>query len=108
NLDHRQKGLLWYSTYKVGFDGVYVFRKRSEKDQNLNFTLSFPTSQAIYDDLIFTIDDAPVTLKNERNSATGSATIPAGKTASLKVGYKSQGLNDWRYSFGSGNTTNED
>src|SRR2546422_3688334 len=23
NLEHRQKGLLWYSTYKVGFDGAY-------------------------------------------------------------------------------------
>src|SRR5438477_8222138 len=26
SLDHRQKGLLWYSTYKVAFDGVYTFR----------------------------------------------------------------------------------
>src|SRR6195256_4958215 len=26
NLEHRQKGLLWYSTYKVAFDGSYSFR----------------------------------------------------------------------------------
>src|SRR5262245_30161919 len=25
NLEHRQKGLLWYSTYKVAFDGAYSF-----------------------------------------------------------------------------------
>src|ERR1043165_7865588 len=25
NLDHRQKGLLWYSTYTVNFKGVYSF-----------------------------------------------------------------------------------
>src|SRR5919206_7364 len=25
-LEYRQKGLLWYSTYTVGFDGTYVFR----------------------------------------------------------------------------------
>src|SRR5262249_17970705 len=25
NLEHRQKGLLWYSTYKVRFSGVYGF-----------------------------------------------------------------------------------
>jgi len=108
NLEHRQKGLLWYSTYKVGFDGAYAFRNTSDKDQNVIFTLTFPTSQAIYDDLVFTVDDAPVVLKNEKNSASGSAKVAAGKTAYLKVGYKSQGLNDWRYSFGGISTKNED
>jgi inner membrane protein involved in colicin E2 resistance len=100
NLEHRQKGLLWYSTYKVGFDGAYAFRNTSAKDQNVTFTLNFPTAQAIYDDLVFTIDDVPIALTNEKNSAIGSAKVAAGKTANLKVGYKSQGLNDWRYSFG--------
>jgi inner membrane protein involved in colicin E2 resistance len=101
NLEHRQKGLLWYSTYKVGFDGSYSFRNPSDKDQTVDFTLSFPTAQAIYDDLVFTIDDVPIALKNEHNSASGTARVAAGKTANLKVGYKSQGLNDWHYSLGS-------
>ena len=100
NLEHRQKGLLWYSTYKVGFDGAYSFRNPSDKDQNITFTLNFPTAQAIYDDLVFSVDDAPITLKNEKNSASGTARVAAGKAANLKVGYKSQGLNDWHYSFG--------
>ncbi|HXI23073.1 MAG TPA: inner membrane CreD family protein, partial [Pyrinomonadaceae bacterium] len=60
-----------------------------------------PTAQAIYDDLVFTVDDVPLTLTNGKNSASGTAKVAAGKTAYLKVGYKSQGLNDWRYSFGS-------
>lgn len=100
NLEHRQKGLLWYSTYKVGFAGAYSFRNTSEKDQTITFVLNFPTVQAIYDDLVFSVDDVPVTLRNEKNSASGTARVAAGKTASLKVGYKSQGLNDWHYSFG--------
>jgi inner membrane protein involved in colicin E2 resistance len=99
DLDHRQKGLLWYSTYKVNFDAAYAFRNPSDKDQTVTFTLEFPTSQAIYDDLVFTVDDAQINLKNEKNSARGTARVAAGKTANLKVGYKSQGLNDWRYSF---------
>src|SRR5439155_23159768 len=53
-LEHRQKGLLWYSTYKVAFAGAFSFRSRSDKDQNVTFTLDFPTAQAIYDDLVFT------------------------------------------------------
>src|SRR5262245_7814870 len=100
NLEHRQKGLLWYSTYKVGFDGVYGFHNPSDKDQEVTFSLNFPATQAIYDDLVFTVDDVPLSLKNQNNSASGTARVAAGKTAYLKVGYKSQGLNDWRYSFG--------
>ncbi|HVS82361.1 MAG TPA: inner membrane CreD family protein [Pyrinomonadaceae bacterium] len=102
NLEHRQKGLLWYSTYKVAFGGAYSFRNTSDKDQNVTFALNFPTAQAIYDDLVFTVDDVPVALTNAGNSAGGTVRMAAGKTATLKVGYKSQGLNDWRYNFGSG------
>jgi inner membrane protein involved in colicin E2 resistance len=106
NLEHRQKGLLWYSTYKVAFDGEYSFRNSSDKDQDVTFRLDFPTAQAIYDDLVFTVDDAPLALKNEKNSANGAVHLAAGKVTKLKVGYKSQGLNDWRYSFGYGNSVN--
>jgi inner membrane protein involved in colicin E2 resistance len=99
-LEHRQKGLLWYSTYKVGFAGLYAFRNTTDEDK-VTFTLKFPTEQAIYDDLVFTVNDAPVTLTNEKNSATGTATVKPGETATLKIAYRSQGLNDWRYTFGS-------
>src|SRR5918993_4280265 len=30
DLEHRQKGLLWYSTYRVGFAGEYVFRNTTD------------------------------------------------------------------------------
>jgi inner membrane protein involved in colicin E2 resistance len=103
NLEHRQKGLLWYSTYKVAFDGAYAFSNTSDKEQTITFALAFPTTQAIYDDLVFTVDDVPLNLTNGKNSASGTAKIAGGKTAVLRVGYKSQGLNDWRYSFGGPN-----
>src|SRR5947207_2509592 len=67
------------------------------------FYLAHPTTQAINDDLVYTVDDVPLTLTNGKNSASGAAKIAAGKTGVLKVGYKSQGLSDWRYSFGSAN-----
>jgi len=100
-LEHRQKGLLWYSTYKVGFDGTYVFRN-STKQEKVTFTLKFPAERAIYDDLIFTVNGAAVVLTNENNSATATAPVKPGETATLRVAYRSQGLNDWRYNFGGG------
>jgi inner membrane protein involved in colicin E2 resistance len=106
NLEHRQKGLLWYSTYKVAFDGDYTFRNTSDKDQNVTFRLNFPTAQAIYDDLVFTVDGAAAPLTNGKNSASGTVVVKAKSAALLKVAYKSQGLNDWRYNFG-GQATSE-
>jgi inner membrane protein involved in colicin E2 resistance len=101
DLEHRQKGLLWYSTYKVAFAGVYGFRNTSDKEKNVNFTLNFPTSKAIYDDLVFTVDGTPVSVSNHENAAMGSVKVAAGQSVRLAVGYRSQGLNEWRYSFGS-------
>ncbi|HUS11286.1 MAG TPA: inner membrane CreD family protein [Pyrinomonadaceae bacterium] len=101
DLDHRQKGLLWYSTYKVAFAGNYGFRNTSDKEQDVTFVLNFPTLKAIYDDLVFSVDGVPLPTSNLENAAMGHVKVPAGQTAQLAVGYRSQGLNEWRYSFGS-------
>lgn len=100
DLEHRQKGLLWYSTYKVGFAGTYGFRNTSDKEEVVTLVLNYPTTKAIYDDLVFTVDGAPVAISNQQNAAIGSVKVPAGQVVRLAVGYRSQGLDEWRYSFG--------
>src|ERR1043165_5502443 len=100
DLEHRQKGLLWYSTYKVDFSGNYTFHNPSDKEQLVDFKLQFPTTQAIYDNLVFTVDGSPTVISNENNVAMTSIKIGGGKSAQLAVGYRSQGLNQWRYSLG--------
>lgn len=100
-LEHRQKGLLWYSTYKVGFDGTYVFRNATQQER-VSFTLKFPAERAIYDDLVFTVNGQALALTNENNAATGTATVKPGEAATLHVAYRSQGLDEWRYNFGAG------
>lgn len=105
DLEHRQKGLLWYSTYKVAFSGVFRFRNTSDKEEPVDFTLKFPTSQAMYDDLTFTVDGNPVPVSNHDNTSTGRVKILPGHSVQLALGYRSQGLDEWRYSFGSQNVT---
>jgi inner membrane protein CreD len=100
NLGHRQKGLLWYSTYKVDFLGNYTFRNSSATEQSVRFDLKFPTSRAIYDNLTFSVDGVPVALSTSNNAVRGTAKVGPGKVAQLTVGYSSQGLNEWRYGFG--------
>lgn len=105
-LEHRQKGLLWYSTYRVAFDGTYAFRNNTPQDK-VTFTLKYPTERAIYDDLVFTVNGSAVELKNEKNAAVGIAQVKPGEMATLHVAYNSQGLNDWRYNFGGDTKTGD-
>ncbi len=102
NLEHRQKGLLWYSTYKVKFAGEYAFRNDTAQDLDVTFNLPFPADQAIYDNVVFSLDGAPVQFKNEGNAAQATRRLEAGKTALLKVGYASQGMERWSYKFSQG------
>jgi inner membrane protein involved in colicin E2 resistance len=99
DLEHRQKGLLWYSTYKVGFNGSFTFENTTDEEAVI-FTLQFPTPQAIYDDLVLTVDGKPIKLENHKSSVRGTARIAPGSSAVLAVKYRSQGLESWRYHFG--------
>jgi inner membrane protein involved in colicin E2 resistance len=102
DLEHRQKGLLWYSTYTVLFAGEYDFTNSSSQNQDVTFQLCLPSKQAVYDDLLMSVDDQPLTVTNSNDSAFGSIQVPAGKTVVLHASYRSQGLDSWRYNFGDG------
>jgi hypothetical protein len=45
-LEHRQKGLLWFSTYTVAFRGVYRFRNTTGRDKAVDFNFPYPANQA--------------------------------------------------------------
>jgi inner membrane protein involved in colicin E2 resistance len=102
DLAHRQKGLLWYSTYAVAFQGDYGFTNTSGSNQAVTFSLSFPSQQAVYDDLVMSVDNQPIPVKNAGPGVEGTARVASGKTCILHVGYRSQGLDSWRYKFGDG------
>ena len=100
DLEPRQKGLLWYRTYKVDFAGDYTFHNTSDKVQAVTFTLPLPAVKAMYDDLSLSVDGVALQVAPKEASAVGTAHVAAGKTALLKVSYRSQGLDTWGYRFG--------
>jgi len=100
NLEHRQKGLLWYSTYKVDFAGAYTFRNPTSAAQDVTFTFNFPAAETIYDNLVVTVDDQPVSTQNQKTALLATARVAGGQAATLKVSYLSQGLDSWKYNFG--------
>jgi inner membrane protein involved in colicin E2 resistance len=100
NLDYRQKGLLWYSLYKVGFAGTFTFHNTSSNAEAMTFRFKFPAQQAIYDDFVMSVDGNPVSVNNEGGVAIATSSVPAGTDVRVHVGYRSQGLDSWYYSFG--------
>ena len=99
DLEHRQKGLLWYSTYKVAFAAHYLLKNTTD-EETVDVLVYLPTAQAIYDDVIFTVDGEAVPFINEKSALRGTVRIARGHTAVLLVKYRSQGLESWRYHFG--------
>jgi hypothetical protein len=100
DLSHRRKGLLWHATYAVSFDGEYTFRNPDARDHRVAFSLPLPTPQAVYDGLSMSLDGVPLETEAGQTAATGSAAVAAGATAVLRVAYRSQGLDSWRYRLG--------
>jgi inner membrane protein involved in colicin E2 resistance len=96
----RQKGLLWYSTYKVAFTGDYEFRNPGAEPKAMRVYLRFPAAQAVYDDLQFIVNGQPVMPFSEKERAWAKVDCPANGSVSLRVRYKSQGVESWKYSFG--------
>jgi hypothetical protein len=99
DLEHRQKGLLWYSTYGVTFDGTYRFRNTSDSD-SITIEFRLPAAQAIYDELRVTLNGAPAAYRPENQAILTTARVPRGDSLVLGVAYTSQGLDQWRYALG--------
>jgi len=100
DLEPRQKGLLWFSTYKVAFQGDYRFRNDTDHDQLVTFELKYPESRALYDAVVLTVDGKPLELAG--GAIAAKTNVAAGATAQFHVAYRSQGLEQWRYSLGNG------
>jgi inner membrane protein CreD len=99
-LEYRRKGLLWYSIYKVQFGGLYVFRNPTQAQQTVTFRLPFPAQQAVYDGLTMQLDGHVLPFTSDKDGAIVSAWLAPGQSASLRTGYRSQGMERWRYKLG--------
>lgn len=99
-LDHRQKGLLWYSTYVVDFDGVYTFTNPSTASQRFTYQMQFPAEHAIYDGLVIQVNGRPLPLQSDNKGAHVVAELQPGELATVRVAYRSHGLGSWRYRLG--------
>jgi hypothetical protein len=113
-LQHRRKGLLWYDTYTVGFQGRYRAVNPDAQERPLVVRFVFPSTEAPYDGFSLRVNgvEAPLVDAAAPSGAPGSASVadatrvvtartvlPAGGEASAEVRYRSRGLDTWTYAL---------
>jgi len=101
DLSHRKKGLLWYDTYKVNFQAKYLIKNPSPRQESFKVAFSFPAQNAVYDNFRLTVNGKPVEI-NDFSQKTITIPLPlkAHEEGTLEIGYLSQGMDQWHYSFG--------
>lgn len=99
-LAHRKKGLLWYDTYGVGFDGRYRVRNPDAVARRIGVEFAFPSASAIYDQFRFRVNQqaAGQVTDLSRGLQTHVMLPPGGETL-IEVAYESRGLGQWTYAF---------
>ncbi len=101
-LHPRQKGLLWYSTYGYSFRGVYRLRNERTEPLPVRVALPFPSGHGVYDDVRLLVNGKQQAVRQQGQHAETDAVIPAGGVIEVEAGFRAQGLDSWRYSFGQG------
>jgi hypothetical protein len=100
-LDHRKKGLLWYSTYRVVFLGEYRVVNNSAEPQEMFVDFSFPAKGTVYDNFHFAVGGQEIrNIELESGNITKAFMLSPGKAEEIQISYESQGLDEWSYDFG--------
>jgi len=99
HIDYRQKGLLWFSTYRVDFDGAYTLQNPTQREEEFVIQLPFPAQQAVYDNVQLLLDDKPLAVTFSGSQAVARTRMAAGANSVLHAAYRSHGLDSWRYTF---------
>lgn len=100
-LDYRKKGLLWYSTYHVDFSGKYAIVNSADCGRDLTFSFNLPSANAVYDAFHLIVDGKDVEdLKLSSGVISETFKMAAGQKKEIEIKYKSQGMDEWNYTFG--------
>lgn len=105
NLEHRQKGLLWYSSYKVHYSSNYRITNSTDAQRTVFVSFPLPAQQAIYDNFRLVIGQkeiknvSPSTAPGSSNTLLQSVDVAPGASEDFSISYDSQGLDTWTYKF---------
>ncbi len=100
-LDHRKKGLLWYSTYRVEFSGKYQIKNNSDEPREIFLDFRLPAKEAVYDNFRFVVAGREIQdIELKSGNITRAIQLSPGQSENVEISYESQGLDEWSYDFG--------
>ena len=100
-LEHRKKGLLWYSTYCVAFSGKYQVINNSDNPREIFLNFKLPTKGGGYDNFRFTVGGEEIRdIEPQLGHITKSMQLSQGQSEDIEISYESHGLDVWSYDFG--------
>ncbi len=102
HIDYRQKGLLWFSTYRVRFAGNYTIQNPTGQEETFTIRLPLPSKQAVYDGMEISLDGQVLPLDFAGADVIARGALKANATGAVRIAYRSQGQDNWSYKFSSG------
>ena len=98
-FDPKQKGLLWYRTYKAEFSGTYLVKNPTPIPQTIYVEFKFPAAETRYDSFSLKFGEK-LTDKTPVNGVIRESLLLApGEKIPLAVAYSATGINQWTYSL---------
>ncbi len=103
DLQHRQKGLLWFATYGVDFRASYGFQNLSGAAQVVELHFPLGTNNAVYDGFaVERVDGTPVEVAIANGEASWQDDFKAGERRDYAVRYRSRGTSSSGYELTAG------
>jgi inner membrane protein involved in colicin E2 resistance len=101
NLEYRQKGLLWYSIYRVRFGGKYRVTNYTDEERDIFFNFSAPAQSGVLDNFRFVVGGKEIpNLPFNAGVLSQKIRLAPGQSEIVEVEYGSQGMDEWWYDFG--------
>ncbi len=97
--DPKQKGLLWYRTYKVAFTGEYLVKNPTQIPQTIYVEFKFPAADTRYDSFSLKFGEKLSDKTPVDGVLRESLLLAPGAETPLAVTYAATGINQWTYSL---------
>lgn len=109
DLEHRKKGLMWFPTYEVAFDGRYTFANEHDEARRLEVTFPLEKADALYEGFeVLNAEGQRVRADVTDGVARFEDAIGARSKQSYRIRYRSRGTSRFSYQLTAGTGQVED
>ena len=99
-FDKKKKGLLWFRTYKVNFEGEYRFKNPTPISQTIYVNFQFPAKGVRFDQFRFVVGEKQTDKAPRDGAITEAIILEPEQEIAVTLACNATGLDRWTYTFG--------